>query len=122
MQKKVEFFQITQSEILAEDKPISRNNAPWYIQRLQDTIVFVNQTMGQDYVGIREITWSNRNKVATVYHFIAGNARYPILANPKEFLQFLLPEIVRFSVSKSPTYDYLSKMHQLEENPPLYYQ
>lgn len=121
MQKKVEFFQITQSEILAEDKPISRDNAPWHIQRLQDTIVFVNQTMGQNSAGLKEITWSNRNKVVTVFHFFAGTIKYPITANPKEFLQFLLPDIVRFSVSKSPTYDYLSKLHQLEENPPLYY-
>lgn len=121
MQKKVEFFQITQSEILAEDKPISRDNVPWHIQRLQDTIVFVNQTMGQNSAGLKEITWSNRNKIVTVFHFFAGVTKYPILANPKEFLQFLLPEIVRFSVSQSPTYDYFSKMHQLEENPPLYY-
>lgn len=121
MQKKVGLFTITQSDILADGLPISRNKTPWYIQRLQDTIVFVNQTMGQNYAGIKEIAWSNRDKVVFVSNFTAGNTRYHILANPKEFLQFLLPDIVRFSVSKSPTYDYLSKLHQLEENPPLYY-
>lgn len=121
MQKKVEFFQITQSEILAEDKPISRDNAPWHIQRLQDTIIFVNQTMGQNSAGLKEITWSNRNKIVTVFHFFAGVTKYPITVNPKEFLQFLLPDIIRFSVSKYPVYDYLYKLHQLEENPPLYY-
>ena len=122
MSKKVGCFTVTQESVLADGIPISRNNTPWYIQRLQDTVVFVNQTMGQNYVGIREISWSNKDKVVFVSHFTAGNARYHVLANPKEFLQFLLPEIVRFSVSKSPTYDYLSKMHQLEDNPPLYYQ
>lgn len=121
MQKKVECFTIVQSGSLADGKAIYRFEAPWHIQRLQDTIIFVNTTMGQNSAGIKEITWSNRRKVVTVSHFTAGIARYPITANPKEFLQFLLPDIVRFSVSKSPSYDYLSKMHQLEENPPLYY-
>lgn len=121
MQKKVECFTIVQSGSLADGEAIYRFEAPWYIQRLQDTIIFVNTTMGQNSAGIKEITWSNRSKVVTVSHFTAGITRYPILANPKEFLQFLLPDIVRFSVSQSPTYDYFSKMHQLEENPPLYY-
>ena len=122
MSKKVGCFTISQSEILADDIPVSRRNTPWYIQRLQDTIIFVNQTMGQNYTGIREIIWSNYDKVVFVSHFTAGNTMYHVLANPKEFLQFLLPDIVRFSVSQSPTHEYFSKMHQLEENPPLYYQ
>lgn len=121
MQKKVSLFTITQSTVLADYMQILRSNAPWYIQRLQDTIVFVNQTMGQNYAGIKEITWSNRSKEVIVSHYLAGTTKYPITANPKEFLQFLLPDIVRFSVSKSSTYNYLHKMHQLEENPPLYY-
>lgn len=122
MSKKVGFFTIAQSAILEDDVQISRNKAPWYIQRLQDTIVFVNQTMGQNYTGIKEIIWSNHDKVVYVSHHVAGYAMYHVLANPKEFLQFLLPDIVRFSVSKHPTYDYLSKLHELENNPPLYYQ
>ena len=122
MSKKIGCFTIAQSAVLADGLPISRSKTPWYIQRLQDTIVFVNQTMGQNYSGIKEIVWSNQDKVVFVSHYTAGNAMYHVLANPKEFLQFLLPDIVRFSVSKHPTYDYLSKLHELENNPPLYYQ
>lgn len=122
MSEKVGFFTIAQSAILADDVQISRNKAPWYIQRLQDTIIFVNQTMGQNYTGIKEIVWSNHDKMVYVSHHVAGYSMYHVLANPKEFLQFLLPDIVRFSVSKHPTYDYLSKLHELENNPPLYYQ
>lgn len=122
MPKKVGCFTISQSAILADGLPVSRNNTPWYIQRLQDAIVFVNQTMGQNYSGIKEIIWSNYDKIVFVSHYTAGSAMYHVLANPKEFLQFLLPDIVRFAVSKHPTYDYLHKLHELENNPPLYYQ
>lgn len=121
MSKKVGCFVITQSEILSDDVPVSRSKAPWYIQRLQDTIIFVNKTMRQNNSGIEEIIWSNYDKVVLVSHVSAGNTMYHRLTHPKEFLQFLLPDIVRFSVSKHPTYDYLSKLHELENNPPLYY-
>lgn len=121
MSKKVGCFVITQSEILADDIPVSRNKAPWYIQRLQDTIVFVNKTMGQGNSGIEEIIWSNYDKVVLVSHVSAGNTMYHRLTHPKEFLQFLLADIVKFSVSKSQSYKYQAKLQELETNPPLYY-
>ena len=121
MSKKVGCFTITQSEILADDAPILRKNAPWYIRSLQDTIIFVNKTMAQGNGGIEEILWSNYDAVVYVSHSSAGNTMYHRLEHPKEFLQFLLPDIVRFSVSKSQNYNYLAKLHELEEHPPLYY-
>ena len=121
MSKKVGCFTITQSEILADDTPILRRNAPWYIRKLQDTIIFVNKTMAQGNGGIEEILWSNYDAVVYVSHSSAGHAMYHRLEHPKEFLQFLLPDVVRFSVSKSQSYNYLSKLHELEEHPPLYY-
>ena len=121
MQKKVGCFVITQSEILSDDIPIPRNKAPWYIQRLQDTIVFVNKTMGQNNSGIEEIIWSNYDKVVLVSHVSAGDIVYHRLTHPKEFLQFLLADIVKFSVSQSQSYKYQAKLQELETNPPLYY-
>lgn len=120
MSKKVGCFVITQSEILADDVPVFRRNTPWYIRKLQDTIIFVNKTIGQGNGGIKEIIWSNYDAVVYVSHSSAGNAMYHRLEHPKEFLQFLLPDIVRLSMSKSQYYNYLAKLHELEENPPLY--